>query len=143
MNKIAYVFAGVIGMAASFAGATAIPAGGQITVVACPVLGEPVTLNFSKNVSAAYSCDDTTSNMRVATCHSGGSRKPLPVVCASADDGAGGVTWNAPGCTTNGATVTISNYRGYRSNNQGGVLGVYDLGGACSAATADSVLTAQ
>jgi hypothetical protein len=143
MKKIALVFAGIVSLAAASAGAAAMPAGGKIDTTACPVLGEPVTLNFSKNVNPAYSCDDTTSNMRVATCHTGGSRKPLEVVCKGADDGSGNTVYNAPGCTADDQKVTISNYRGYRSNNQGGVLGTFDLGGACTTGSVDGVLTAQ
>jgi len=118
--------------------ATAAPINNQpITPALCPVLGENVTLNLSKNNVGDYTCDEATSTIRVGACNTGGSRTPLTVACVrTSADGVTPVTYNNASCTGEAnQTFVVSNYRGYIANSRGGSVAVVDLGGNCTAAT--------
>lgn len=140
-NVLALVF--MAGMGAAFAvGATAID-DDPITTTDCPLLGEQVTLNMSNNVSGAYSCDETNSVIMVAACHKAGSRKPTDVPCAIVTPAAGETpaVYNDSSCTgAEGQTFEITDYRGYVASSQGGSVAAQDLGGNCTATTADALV---
>lgn len=139
MKKNIIVALFLVGVGASF-GAVAAPivSGEAITPVLCPVLGENVSLNMSKNNVGDYKCDEATNTIRVGACNTGGSRTPLTVQCAiTSEAGVTPVTYNGAGCAGTATTDTfvVSNYRGYIANSKGGSVAVVDLGGACTAST--------
>lgn len=135
-NILAALF--VVGAGLSFAaGATEITST-AITPAVCPLLGEDVVLNLSKNNKGDYSCDEATSTIRVGACNTGGSRTPLTVQCAlTSAPGVTPVTYNGSSCAGTATTDTfiISNFRGYVANSKGGSVAVVDLGGQCTAAS--------
>ncbi|TRO24085.1 hypothetical protein EQ826_13540 [Ectopseudomonas mendocina] len=124
--------------------AVAIPADGVVRTADCTLLGESVTLSLSNNVSGAYSCDEITSTIKVGACHKAGSRKAMTVKCAITvpADGETPAEYNDDSCTGVGEDHTFesSNYRGYVASSRGGSTAAKDLGGACTAATADGLL---
>lgn len=127
------------GLSASFAAtaATNITSGSVIDNTACVLLGDNVTLNLSKSVSGAYSCDETSSTIKVATCHATGSRKPTQVACASTTDATTGeAVWNDASCDgTANQTFEIADYRAFAASSQGGSVMTVNLGGNCTDGT--------
>lgn len=102
---------------------------GEVSTTACKLLASQVTLSLSSNVWGAYSCDEATSVIKVAACHSGGSRKPKEVDCTV--DPADDTKFVPAGCTAATGKVTISDYSGYVAGSNGGSVGQDVLGGAC------------
>ena len=128
------------GIAASFgAHATTVISGQVISggdTGACPLLGEGVTLNLSKDVLGAYTCEVPNSSIKIATCHKSGSRKPLLVDCVAVGDPA----VNTPtGCTL-GQQAEISDYRGFTASSRGGGIATEDLGGNCTQASVEAII---
>lgn len=130
------------GIAASFgAHADPIVSGGTITggdAGDCVLLGENVTLNLSKDVSGAYVCEEPNSEIKIATCHKSGSRKPLLVDCVRVGDAEPAV-YAPTGCTP-GEQFEIADYRGFTASSRGGGVATEDLGGACTDATVEAII---
>lgn len=144
MKNILSAFVAGLALVSANAFATAIPNDGLVDTTACSLLGEQVTLSLSNNVSGAYSCDEITSTIKVGACHKAGSRKAMTVLCAVVvpANGADPAVYNDDSCTGVGPDNTFqsSNYRGYVASSRGGSTAAKDLGGACTAATADGLL---
>lgn len=141
MKNIIKSFALVVAVTVSAtAGATAITA--PITTTDCALLSEQVTLNLSNNVLGSYNCDVANTEVKIAACHTSGSRKPTDVSCTVVgQDASGADVYNDSSCTgESGQKFTIANYRGYQASNKGGGVGVADLGGNCTAATVDALV---
>lgn len=127
-------------LASSFAMATAITSGGQITTQDCSLLGEAVTLNLSNNVSGSYSCVEATSTITIAACHSAGSRNTTTVACVNSAGPNDPPAWNDASCTDATDEFEITDFRGFRASSQGGRVGAVALGGACTAATVEALV---
>lgn len=108
----------------------------------CALLAEQVTLNLSTNVIGAYNCDVPNTRIDIGACHQSGSRKPLVVACqATGVDAQGNNIYNDASCDgTPQQTFTIANYRGYEASTSGGSVGATDLGGSCTATTAQALV---
>lgn len=134
-----FIVAASTSMAAS---AAEIKTGTPITTTDCKLLGEQVTLNLSNNVSGAYSCDEITSTIKVAACHKAGSRKAMDVKCAIVTQAEGDedAVWNDPSCKETTDTFESSDYRGYVASSKGGSVAQKELGGNCTAASAEDLL---
>lgn len=150
MKKITRVmlFAAGLGMSMAASAGTSIPTGstidrdGTISNLPCVLLGEGVTINLSKNVSAAYSCDALNLDIRVAACHAAGSRKATQIDCAVIGVGTDGTTpiYNNSACTgVTGQQYAIANFRIFEGSSRGGTVAAVDLGGPCTDATAAGV----
>lgn len=129
MKKVAYailITAGLGMSAAAMAAGTAITSGDSITSENCVLLADQVTLTLSTNVHGAYSCDEFTNTIKIATCHEAGSRKPTEVECALV-----GGELNPPECTEAGEKVTIADYKAFVGSSDGGRVGPRELGGRC------------
>lgn len=100
----------------------------------CALLNEPVTLNLSKNVVGAFSCDVNTNAMKVATCHTAGFRSPT-LTCAviGTDDSTDPVTpiFNNAGCKAAGDVLSIPDFNGFAASSTGGTVANVVLGGNC------------
>ena len=121
--------------------AAPIVSGEAIDSDACELLGETVRLNLSANVTGAYSCNTSTSTIRVATCHAAGSRTPTMVSCVNSAAPGEPADWNLPCCTAEGQQIdTGPNFRGFRGSSQGGQIGIVPLGGVCGAGTVEALV---
>ncbi len=120
------------------ASAAAIVSNTPIKTTDCAVLGDSATLNLSKNVTGAYSCDEGTNTIKVATCHSSGSRLAREGVCAGTpnETDATKTDWNYSGCAKDGDKVSLPpDYKGFYATTKGGSVVDKQLGGVCSDAT--------
>ena len=113
----------------------------SVTTTDCLLLAEDVVLNVSSRVHGHYTCDETSSEIRVGACHEGGSRA-TGVACAyvdlndpttpldPTDD-----TLNSAGCTaqmvTDGDNSTIPNYNAFTATSAGGSMTEQELTGRC------------
>ncbi len=136
MKKIALAVLMATGAGASF---NAMAAGTNITTnpitqTMCPLLGEPVVINLSKNVSGAWQCEEITTTIRVAACHAAGSRKAKTVQCTGEDTDLDGVLdkFSPTGCADANSTVDIADYTAFGGTSKGGSLGTYELGANCT-----------
>lgn len=98
----------------------------------CPLLGEGVTLNLSKNVSGAYMCDTTYTDIRIATCHAAGSNKSTTIDCAVVGFATDGTTplFNSATSTCS-APWSITNYRVFGGSSKGGAVAAMANTGSC------------
>ncbi|WP_303907572.1 hypothetical protein [Thiohalomonas denitrificans] len=103
----------------------------------CELLGEPVTLQLSKNVHGAYSCAVIDASIKVATCHEAGSRKATALQCQSVgtDPLTNETIWNDSSCTAAADTFDIADFRSYAASSTGGTVAPGALGGACEDST--------
>ena len=127
--------------------ATALSAGSSSSVATanCTLLSESVTVNLSSNVSAAYECYEATSDIRIATCHKGGSRKETTASCeytacdaANEDGSQDNCTSNDTSCGTSSPatgtevpTFTYVDYSAFVASSTGGSVAKSQLGGSC------------
>ena len=128
MKKVAYailITAGLGMSAAAMAAGTAITSA-PITSNECELLADQVRLTLSTNVHGAYSCNEITNTIKIATCHEAGSRKQAEVECVPVGSG-----FNSPGCTQAGQQVTIADYRAFIGSSAGGQVTATQLGGPC------------
>lgn len=133
MKKVAYailITAGLGMSAAAMAAGTPITSD-PITSENCVLLADQVRLTLSTNVHGAYSCNEETNIIKIATCHEAGSRKPTEVTCALVDPEDENSGYNPPGCTAVGQKVTIADYRAFVGSSAGGQVGPRELGGRC------------
>ena len=118
---------------------TPIQAGNQ----GCDLLAEAVTINLSTNVNGAYACNSANNTIRVATCHSGGSRKSGTIACAVVNviPGVGGGLpvneYNDPECdgTPDQTFDSSSSGKGFQASTAGGSVAATSLGSACTSAS--------
>ncbi len=126
--------------ASSAMAATAISAGSSVDVTTtdCTLLGETVTVNLSSNVSGAYQCYEELSDIRIATCHKGGSRKGATATCTytGCDVNGANCTVNDTSCSTTkpttAETFTYADYTAYVASSTGGSVAKAQLGGSCA-----------
>ncbi|MCQ4346119.1 hypothetical protein NGA35_01460 [Pseudomonas stutzeri] len=137
----ALFFAGMgasfVATAAPVAANTGFEGSGDVSITACTLLADPVTLNLSKNVVGAYNCNEANSIITVAACHKGGSRSERNVVCVADPDDASATI--PAGCTV-GESVPITDYVGYKAGSNGGSIATEALGGACATGTVTGLL---
>ncbi|AZL50089.1 hypothetical protein [Stutzerimonas stutzeri] len=101
----------------------------------CALLAETVRLGVSSKVHGAYDCNEETNLVRVAACHEGGSRQ-TGVACNFLLDDDGNPTDQLPaGCSAQGGTSTIPDYKAFFTSSRGGVMQEQQLGGRCNANT--------
>ena len=134
--SFACIIAGLISASGAFAAAN-IPTGGPVTIEACPLLSENVTVNLSSNVQGAFSCNVDTGAIKVATCSEGGSRKVTTQACSvtptPTDDDPDAVTWNDPSCSDSTPTfVTGTQGVGFFATSKGGQVAAKNMASACS-----------
>lgn len=106
----------------------------------CALLRESVTLGASANVTGAWECDETTGVVKVAACHSGGSRD-TGVDCTADADGSAANGWTAPnaGCTTNSGTSTIPSYKAFAATSTGGSMSEQSMTDRCNPANIKAI----
>ncbi|WP_125919676.1 hypothetical protein [Stutzerimonas stutzeri] len=145
MKKNILALVTVIGLSATFTAGAANQAAnkgfqgqGIVSSTECALLADQVTMNFSKNVWAAYACDEATSVIQVAACHQGGSRVPKEVTCTA--DPKDPAKFVPSTCKEVGEKVTISDYSGFIAGSNGGSVGQDVLGGACSDSTVTKLI---
>lgn len=131
-----------VAAAANIAQKTAFEGQGTVASTECSLLGETVTLNLSSGVKGVYKCNEATSVISVAACHSTGSRKPKAIPCAAdPDDTATPPTKFLPaGCTAATGTVTISDYSAFKAGSNGGAIVQDVLGGNCADASVQTFI---
>lgn len=108
----------------------------------CVLLDAPVKVNLSANVSGVYQCNDTDNSIRIATCHSSGSRSgPKELVCAKigvdTSDAANpkDVFNGGAACTKAGDKFTVPvSFSGFAASSTGGSIGEVPLTGKCETA---------
>ncbi|CAD5375585.1 conserved exported hypothetical protein [Pseudomonas sp. OF001] len=137
------ILSGLI-VASSLLASTAFAAGAvtavdanQIDTTKCVLLDAPVKVNLSANVSGVYQCNDTDNSIRIATCHSSGSRSgPKELACAQIgkDATTNKAIYNGgTACETDPAakfTVPVS-FSGFAASSTGGSIGEVPLTGKC------------
>lgn len=145
MKKNVLAFVAAIGLSATFAASAANQAAntgfqgqGVVSSTECALLADQVTMNFSKNVWAAYACDEATSVIQVAACHQGGSRVPKEVPCTV--DPNDNTKFLPAGCANATSKVTISDYSGFVAGSNGGSVGQDVLGGACGSSSVTTLI---
>lgn len=145
MKKNILALVTVIGLSATFtAGAanqaanTGFQGQGVVSSTECALLADQVTMNFSKNVWAAYACDEATSVIQVAACHQGGSRVPKEVQCTQ--DPTDATKFLPAGCKDASSKVTISDYSGFLAGSNGGSVAQEVLGGACGSSSVTTLI---
>lgn len=140
--KLASISA-AIGFAFSMSAFAAPITTAPITPALCAVLADNVTLNLSTNVTGAYSCDEITNSIKIATCHANGSRKARTGTCAgtpNAEDPEK-MDWNYSGCSEAGQQVTLGpDYKGFYAITTGGAVVDKELGGNCTTATVGALV---
>src|SRR5690606_16553761 len=104
-----------------------------ITSTECELLADQVRLTLSTNVHGAYSCDEKTNTIKIATCHEAGSRKPTEIPCAAVgtDPKSGDPIYNFSQCDgTEGQKITIEDYsyRAFIGSSTGGQVAATTLG---------------
>lgn len=137
MKKVAYailITAGLGMSAAAMAAGTAITKE-PITSTQCALLADQVRLTLSTYVHGAYSCDEETNTIKIATCHEAGSRKPTEITCSVVDPDDEDSGYNHPGCTEVGQKFTIADYKAFIGSSAGGQVGPTELGGRCDDGT--------
>ncbi|THG82134.1 hypothetical protein E5198_10220 [Pseudomonas sp. A-1] len=106
----------------------------QIDTTKCVLLDAPVKVNLSANVSGVYQCNDTDNSIRIATCHSSGSRSgPKELNCAQiGKDASNNPVFNDSSCsaTVTKFTVPVS-FSGFAASSTGGSIGEVPLTGKC------------
>lgn len=145
MKKNILAFVAVVGFSAAFsvsaanqAPNTGFQGQGIVSSAECKLLADQVTMNFSKNVWAAYACDEATSVIQVAACHQGGSRVPKEVACTV--DPNDNTKFLPAGCKDANSKITISDYSGFLAGSNGGSVAQEVLGGACSSSTVTKLI---
>lgn len=100
----------------------------------CALLREITIVGVSANVTGAWECDETENVIKVAACHSGGSRA-TGVDCTADADGSSANGWTAPnaGCTTNSGTSTIPSFKAFASSSNGGAMSEQSMLDRCNA----------
>lgn len=137
MKKVAYailITAGLGMSAAAMAAGTPITSGDTITSDDCVLLADQVTLTLSTNVHGAYSCDEFTNTIKIATCHKAGSRKPADIPCAVVytDPEDDDPIYNSDECANpENQKFTISGYRAFIGSSTGGQVAATKLGESC------------
>ncbi len=144
MKLMISALAALMAISATTFAAEDIESGQAITGTDCVLLGDNVTLNLSNNVIGAYSCTELTSTIKVATCHSSGSRKAGNVKCVVVGENEeGDPIFNASQCTAAGEDIEqAAAYRAYAASNKGGSVGQVALNGSCTSATLKGLGTA-
>lgn len=136
--KVSALFA-ALGLAFAFnASAAPINSNTPITPALCAVLADNVTLNLSTRVKGAYTCNEVTNSIKIATCHESGSRKARTGICAGTpnEDDPDVTDWNYQGCNTAGQEVVLGpDYKGFYAITTGGAVLDKQLGGNCTDAT--------
>lgn len=117
------------------AGAVTAVDGSQIDATKCVLLDAPVKVNLSANVKGVYQCNDTDNSIRIATCHTSGSRSgPKELTCAQIgkDATTGDPVYNSTTCsaTVTKFTVPVS-FSGFAASSTGGSIGEVPLTGKC------------
>lgn len=138
MKKVAYailITAGLGMSAAAMAAGTPITSK-PITSGDCKLLADQVRLTLSTNVHGAYSCDEKTNTIKIATCHEAGSRKPTDIPCAAVgtDPESGAPIYNFSECAdAEDPKVTIDDYsyRAFIGSSTGGQVAATKLGESC------------
>ncbi|MNF50702.1 hypothetical protein D3C84_320040 [compost metagenome] len=130
--------ASVVASAANQAADAGFEGQGIVSSTECALLADTVTLNLSKNVVGAYSCDEATSVIVVAACHKGGSRSEKQVACTT--DPNDNTKFLPAGCTAATGTVPVTDYVGYSAGSNGGSIATSELGGACATGTVTGIL---
>lgn len=138
------ILSGLI-VASSLLASTAFAAGAvnavddkQIDDTKCVLLDAPVKVNLSANVEGVYQCNDTDNSIRIATCHTSGSRSgPKKLKCAQIGEAADkSAIWNGGSkCTaaTDEFEVDVS-FSGFAASSTGGSIGEVPLTGKCETA---------
>lgn len=100
----------------------------------CILLSEAVTLNLSKNVKGAFSCDEANNVMKVATCHTAGFRVSgitCSVIGTDTSVTPAAPIYNNGACTAAGEVIPGADYLGFAASSSGGTVGDVFLGGNC------------
>jgi hypothetical protein len=95
-----------------------------VTMVMCDKLSGDINVTVSKNVWAAYDCNNGVagSAIKVGTCSTGGQVKSRTASCATTNAVGSPTTWNYTGCSAVGATVTVTGAAFYTANSSGGAV---------------------
>lgn len=95
-----------------------------VTMVMCDKLSGDINITISKNVWAAYDCNNGVpgSAIKVGTCSTGGQVKSRTASCATTNAVGSPTTWNYTGCSAVGATVTVTGAAFYTANSSGGAV---------------------
>jgi hypothetical protein len=110
--------------AASTIGTTVGPSTTPVNQVQCDKLSGDVTITISRNVWAAYDCNNGTpgSAIKVGTCSTAGQVKSRTASCSTTNASGSPTTWNYNGCSAVGAAVTVSGAGFYVANSSGGAV---------------------
>jgi len=99
----------------------------------CPLLTESVSIRLSTGVSGAWNCDETTQNIKVATCSRVGSRRPLTVQCLPISSLADGTDrFNASECAAARGEVELNGAKGFVASSSFPASVMIELGADCS-----------
>lgn len=135
MKKIVSALIAVASFGLSFqvsAAGTLVSGDGLVTTDDCVLLGEQVALRKSSGVSAAYSCTEANTTIKIATCHASGSRKATTYDCVNVGTDTEPV-YNVPGCPNAEMKVEVAaDYKAFIASTQGGGVAATPLYGNCT-----------
>jgi len=121
--------------------------GAKATQETCELLGQDVVLNLSKNVYGGYGCYKANNVIKVATCHSAGSRKQETVQCAvTGTDENNDPIYNDESChgTDPDDTFVSSQYgKAFVATTSGGGVGASNLSAYCESAAVLNTFVAE
>lgn len=133
------VVGGLVSMsafAAPFSSGSTATAGAAGT---CTLLANDVTLTLSNNVFGNYGCYVPNNEIKVATCHSAGTRKQETIQCAqTGTDADGNPEYNDDSCANAdvGTTYTSTQFgKAFVVSTTGGSVAASSLSAYCTAGT--------
>ncbi|MBM7061513.1 hypothetical protein JQX08_12445 [Pseudomonas sp. UL073] len=147
MKKIISSLIVVGSLFATSAFAVEFSSGEKATQATCELLGQDVVLNLSKNVYGGYGCYKANNVIKVATCHSAGSRKQETIQCAQTGTNPDNTPiYNNSGCqgTTPTDTFVSTQYgKAFVATTSGGGVGASNLTAYCESAAVLNSFVAQ
>jgi hypothetical protein len=110
--------------AATTVGTTVGPSTNTVNQVQCDKLSGDITLTISRNVWAAYDCNNGVpgSAIKAGTCSTAGQVKSRTATCSTTNASGSPTTWNYAGCSAVGGTTTVSGAGFYVANSSGGAV---------------------
>lgn len=98
----------------------------------CRLLSEAVSIKLSRGVSGAWTCDEPTQNIKVATCSRLGSRRSFVVQCTPIDTQPDGTDrLNSAECAVPGGGVELTGVKGFVASSSFPASVMVELGADC------------
>ncbi|MBM5572520.1 MULTISPECIES: hypothetical protein [Deefgea] len=134
MKKSLTILALALGFSTAFTVAGTEVKDGIVKKDDCKLLENDAKIILSKNVSAAFACDEAAATITFGTCSSSGSRGPAKFKCSNSAAPNETPKWNIEGCTEEGKEIEVTGYKGFTLSSKGGSMGAIEFPKPCSGA---------